>query len=71
MPLTKICDGMRVRLLSINGGGELQARLAAMGLIPGVEIRVLRNSMYGPLIIKVKESCLVLGRGMAHSIAVE
>ncbi len=42
-----------------------------MGLVPGAEIEVLRNSLHGPFLISVKGSRIALGRGMAQDIVVE
>jgi Fe2+ transport system protein FeoA len=41
-----------------------------MGLLPGSEVEVVRNHMHGPIIVQVKESRLVIGRGMALKIDV-
>ncbi|MBN1213296.1 MAG: ferrous iron transport protein A [candidate division Zixibacteria bacterium] len=71
MPLSMVNTGRRVRLLTVKAGRGLQARLAAMGLVPGVELEVIRNSHHGPFIVSVKDTRLVLGRGMAHKIEVE
>ncbi len=71
MPLTIVQAGRRVRFVSVDAGHGLQGRLAAMGLVPGVEIEVLRNSLHGPFLIAVKGSRIVLGRGMAQKIVVE
>jgi Fe2+ transport system protein FeoA len=54
----------------VGAGGGLKSRLAAMGLIPGSVLEVVRNHMHGPLIVQIKESRLVLGRGMALKIDV-
>ncbi|MFH2118994.1 MAG: FeoA family protein [Pseudomonadota bacterium] len=71
MPLTIVQVGRRVRLVAVDTGRGLQSRLAAMGLVPGVEIEVLRNSLHGPFLIAVKGSRIMLGRGMAQKIVVE
>ncbi len=71
MPLTMIETGKRVRIVGIEGGRRLQARLAQMGLIPGVEIDVINNTYHGPFIVGVKGSRVVLGRGMALKVIVE
>ncbi len=63
--------GKRVRVVGIDGGRRLQARLAQMGLMPGVEIDVINNTFHGPFIVGVKGSRVVLGRGMALKIMVE
>ncbi len=71
MPLTIVQAGRRVRFVSVDAGHGLQGRLAAMGLVPGVEIEVLRNSLHGPFLVAVKGSRIMLGRGMAQKIVVE
>ena len=70
MPLAIVQAGRRVRLIAVDAGHGLQGRLAATGLVPGVEIEVLRNSMHGPFLVEVKGSRIMLGRGMAHKIIV-
>ncbi|MBN2329414.1 MAG: ferrous iron transport protein A [Candidatus Omnitrophica bacterium] len=69
IPLSLVETGRSVRLAFINGGRELRSRLADMGLVPGMELRVIRNTG-GPFIIAVKNSRLALGRGMAQKILV-
>jgi ferrous iron transport protein A len=58
------------RILNINAGHALQARLASMGLVPGVEFEVLANHNHGPLILALEGSRIMLGRGMAAKIMV-
>ncbi len=70
MPLAMVESGRRVRLLAVKAGRGLQARLAAMGLVPGVEIEVIQNLAHGPFVIAVKGSRVMLGHGMAHKIVV-
>ena len=71
MSLTSIGGGKRVRFLTVNAGHRLQGRLAAMGLVPGTEIEVVQNSMFGPVVVEVKGSRMMLGRGTACKIQVE
>jgi len=70
MPLTIVPAGRRVRLVAVDAGQGLKGRLAAMGLVPGVEIEMLRNSPQGPFLIAVKGSRIILGRGMAQKIII-
>jgi len=70
MPLAMVGAGRRVRLVAVNAGRGLTMRLAAMGLVPGVEFEVVRNSFDGPLIVAVGGSRLALGRGMVHRMMV-
>lgn len=71
MPLTKIREGSKAVLLSVEGGRQLRSRLAALGLLPGAELKVIQNSGQGPFVVAVKGSRIVIGRGMAERIAVE
>ena len=70
MPLEVVQAGRRVRIIAVDAGRGLQGRLVAMGLVSGVEIKVLRNSMHGPILIEVKGSRIMLNRGMAQKILV-
>ena len=69
-PLSLVPAGEKVRLVSVNAGQGLNARLASMGLSTGVEITVVNNSHPGPFVISVRGSKMMLGRGMAHKIMV-
>ncbi len=71
MPLAMVHPRRRVRLVAVNGGRGLQARLASMGLVPGVEMEVVSSRSMGPFIVEAKGSRLMLGRGMVRKILVE
>ena len=70
MPLAIVQVGRRVRFVAVDAGRGLQSRSSSMGLVPGVEIEVLRNSLQGPFLIAVKGSRIMIGRGMAQKIMV-
>ncbi len=69
-PLSTVKAGETVKLAGIEAGRGLNSRLASMGLVPNVEITVVRNRHPGPFVITVKDSKMMLGRGMAHKIMV-
>ena len=71
MPLSKVKPGERVKFVTVTGGRRLQARLAAMGMIPGVELEVICNNFQGPFIVAIRNSRVMIGRGMAQKIEVE
>ncbi len=71
MPLTKVDAGVKAILQTVTGGRQLRGRLAALGLLPGTELRVVQNSGQGPFIVSVRGSRIVLGRGMAARMEVE
>jgi Fe2+ transport system protein FeoA len=70
MPLSVAQIGRRMKIVSIDSGWELHGRLIGLGLMPGVLIEVIRNSANGPLVLSVKGSRVMLGRGVAHKIIV-
>lgn len=70
-PLSKVEAGTTVRFVSVDAGHGLKQRLAAMGLLPNVRITVLCNWHCGRLIVNVKNTKVVLGRGMAHRVMVK
>ena len=67
-PLDHIRAGKTVRVAAIEAGKELKNRLASLGLFVNVEIRIVRNDGAGQMIINVKNSNVILGRGMSHKI---
>ncbi len=71
MPLSMVAPGEEVRLVEIRGGQRLRKRLADLGLNIGLTLGVMKTDRSGPMILTVKDSRLVIGRGMAHHIFVE
>jgi ferrous iron transport protein A len=70
IPLSTIHSVKRVKLVCVKAGRGLNSRLAAMGLLPNVEITVINSGHPGPFVISVKGSRMMLGRGMADKIMV-
>ena len=62
--------GETVKIVKIEAGRGLNSRLASMGLVPNVQITVVKNTHPGPFVISIKNSKVMLGRGMAHKIMV-
>lgn len=71
IPLSLAATGRAVVLRRIQPGGELNTRLAAMGLLPGVAVNVCRNDRSGPVVLGLNGSRIMLGRGMAARISVQ
>ena len=69
-PLDKIAAGTAAKIVTIDAGSSLKNRLAAMGLLADVQVRVVRNDGAGQIIINVKNSKIILGRGMSHKVFV-
>ncbi len=59
----------RVRVVGVSGGRRLVHRLAALGVVPGVVLTVVRPS--GPALIMVGGARIAVGRPAAEAIEVE
>lgn len=71
VPISLVQAGRNVVLRRIRGGQGMAARLATLGLNPGMRVAVHQNHHRGPVVLGVKESRIMLGRGMADRIMVE
>ncbi|MBI9049605.1 MAG: ferrous iron transport protein A [Anaerolineaceae bacterium] len=71
MPLSMVRQGTEVCLIEIRGGMRMRKRLADLGLTCGMKLKTVCNNGNGPIILKVKDSRLAIGRGMLHHILVE
>jgi Fe2+ transport system protein FeoA len=70
-PLALASPGEKVRLVAVHGGRTFRKRLADLGLNIGMDFEIVQHDGFGPLILGVKGSRLMIGRGMAHRIFVE
>jgi ferrous iron transport protein A len=69
-PLSTVTTGDTVRLVRVEAGRGLNSRLASMGFVPNVAIRVVSNGHPGPFVIVIKDVKMVLGRGVAQKVLV-
>ena len=68
--LRGLSTGSFGRVAALTGGHGLVARLAALGLTPGAAFVVAQNPGRGPIIVLVRDTRLVLGRGEASHVLV-
>ncbi|WP_088225330.1 FeoA family protein [Desulfosporosinus sp. FKB] len=69
--LGELKPGERACVARINGGGALRRRMMDMGIVPGVELEVVRCApMGGPLQIRLKGYYLAMRRGECAKIVV-
>ena len=71
MSLSMVDPGKEVTLVDINGGRGVRSKLYSMGLVPGVKLTVLNRNNVGPIMVRVRDSRLVIGFGMAQKIIVK
>lgn len=69
--LSEIASGQAATILNFKGGRAVNNRLASLGLTPGVQVGMIQNYRYGPIIVSVRGSRVALGRGEAVEIIVE
>lgn len=69
--LSDLAVGEAAVVCALDGGRGLAARLAAMGVSPGARITVLQNRGAGPLLARVRDTRIALGRSEAARILVE
>lgn len=70
--LTEMNDGATGMVIMVRGGHGLRARLDAMGIRPGVSItKISGQIMRGPVIVKIGNTQVAIGFGMARHITVE
>ncbi|MFH1786822.1 MAG: FeoA family protein [archaeon] len=71
VPLTSIKPGEKAVIKQIHGGVAATQRLTDMGLTIGTEIEVTKCAPFlGPVCIRVRNSCLAIGYGLASKISV-
>lgn len=71
MSLVMLPPGRRAKVTALNGGREFKQRLSSMGILPGTELLLLRRGATGPVIVEVRGSQFILGRGMAQRVMVK
>ena len=69
-PITEIPAGKTVCLESIDAGKGLKHRLAVLGLCAHCPIKIIHNDHCGQIVVNVRDSKVVLGRGMSEKIFV-
>lgn len=70
LTLGSLGKGQRGTLVGVAGGHGAQVRLAALGLRVGVEVEVLQNSGRGPVMVRVGNARVAIGRGLANRVLV-
>lgn len=71
MQLTDLPFGMSARVVRVSGDSAITRRLLEMGVIPGIELTVVRTAPFGdPLEIRVRGYSLAMRRNEAASIEV-
>jgi ferrous iron transport protein A len=69
--LADLPGGTRAVIRALRGGQDLMSRLTALGLVAGTPVEVLQNRGRGPLLVRVRDTRIALGRGEAVKVLVD
>ncbi len=69
VPIVTMREGEEGVVESVSGGERLASRLASLGLVPGIKVKILRNKG-GSVILLASDTRMALGKGEASKIAV-
>ncbi|MFC1768361.1 ferrous iron transport protein A [Nanoarchaeota archaeon] len=64
-------EGSDVIVESVGCGRELKRRLSELGIHVGSKLHILKNDVSGPVIVKVKDYRLMLGRKQCGEIHIK
>lgn len=69
--LSELRKGEMAQIESMKGGHQFLSRLASLGFTPGAYLTIVQNFGHGPIIVKLRDTRVALGRGEASKILVE
>jgi Fe2+ transport system protein FeoA len=69
--LGSVQSGESVQIRRMAGGHQFLSRLASLGFTPGAQLEVLQNYGHGPIIVRLRDTRVALGRGEAEKILIE
>lgn len=70
MPLSEVNPGKTVKIVGIQGGWGVRQKLLALGIIPGVSVKVIHSGSHSPVVLSVLSNQVMIGYGMARKVMV-
>lgn len=68
--LSALHSGEHGEVVKLAGGRGMLSRMTALGFTPGADVTVVQNFGRGPLITRVRDARIALGRGEAKRVYV-
>lgn len=68
--LSALHTGEHGEVVNLAGGRGLLSRMTALGFTPGADVKMIQNYGRGPLIARVRDARIALGRGEAKRVLV-
>lgn len=66
--LIQFKQGEKIQIECVGCGRNFRNRLCELGLFDGSEVEIIKNDEFGPIIVKIFDSKIALGRGEAAKI---
>lgn len=71
VPLSSLADGEEAIVVTIQSGRRAVTRLCHLGLTPGTRVKRVRGApFHGPIQLRVRDTTLAIGRGLARHVMV-
>jgi ferrous iron transport protein A len=70
IPLSELAPHQEAWVAELHGGKGFVSRLAILGFTPGAVLTMMQNFGHGPLIVRVRDTRIALGRGEAAKVIV-
>jgi ferrous iron transport protein A len=70
VPISRLVNGESGTVKSFTGGRNTLGRCLSMGFTPGSTVTMLENFGSGPVLVKIHDTEVALGRGIAEKIIV-
>jgi len=71
LPLAFLPENAEAIVVEVRGGMGIMRRLLDLGLTPGAKVKVIHSGSAGPVLIEVRGSRVMVGRGILMKIIVE
>lgn len=71
LALTEAPSALPVRVVQVLGGCQRMRRLLEIGIYPGASLEVISTGRRGPIIVKLGETRLAVGRNVARAVLVD
>jgi len=68
VPLSQLANDEEGILSELRGGAGFVSRLATLGFTPGTPLTMVQNYGHGPVIVRVRDARIALGRSEASKI---
>ena len=70
MSLIDLGTGEKGIVKGITGGRRMKERVSSLGFVPETVVYILQNIRHGPLIVRVHDARIALGREVARRILI-